>query len=368
MDVRSSTAEIVYGPYHPFWGAPFILKIKLDGEYIVNAEIETGFCYKALEKRLVGSELDACLPIVGRVDAENTIFCERLFCETVEKILEITTTERTKDIRSIFCELSRVSSHLRCLSRISNAVGMETATHFFLREREMILELFELIVGARFSLNFLRVGGVQWDISDGFLEKVGEFILIMRHRLREYNEIITYNYAFLGRVSGVGVVGSDLAMNYGVTGVNLRASGVCVDMRDRDFEKVSSFGISVGSGEVGILGDCFDRFLIRLREIGTSLDVLSFLIKGTKKGPYSVPTINKKNKHNRSGYHAVESPRGLMGLFLEISEDQKVLAAQFRTPSMFSLSLFAKILEGQRAQDVEVIFSSLDIYLPEVDK
>jgi len=366
MDQNS--AQIHLGPYYSFWSGPFLLSLEIDGDMIISSKLESGYCMKGIENNFIGKDPCFCIPLVDRLDGECAVFCERLFCEAVESLLEFKVPQRALDIRSIFSELNRITSHLSCLSKIAKASGAETSVHFFLRERETLLELFELITGARFSFNFMRVGGVANDISDGFLEKVNLIIINLKQRLREYNDILTYNYSFIGRTAGVGALHYEKALMLGLTGVNLRASGHLMDYRDRNYEALCSFTVSTGKGEMGVQGDCFDRYLIRLREVNSSLDILSYLIKNIEKGPFFRPETIKTEQKSGSIYHHIETPRGNSGCFLSLDEEGLIDQIHFKTPSLQSLYVFSDMIIGQRIQDLDMIYASLDINVSEADK
>ena len=305
------------GPYHSYLPAAMILKLSLDGEIIVHCSVETGFLHRSLEKAMELHPWAALIPYSDHLDPENSACGELALCMAVEEIADIQVPPRAKSIRLILAELTRISAHLLFIVKMARSVGSETIIHYVLRDRERVLDLFELLTGARFSLNFLRFGGVNADVTEGFIERVLEACEMIRIRMKEYNDLFTFNYCFLKRTASIAALPAELIHECGITGPNARASGISFDVRkDRPYlgYKELDFQVPVGRGEGGLLGDVHDRFLLRLREIGQSLELLKQLVEEIPKGAF----IQQKVDRNfivppGEAYAQVESSRGLLG-------------------------------------------------------
>jgi len=254
-----------FGPYARGFPGPVKFTLNLDGEEIVDCKIEKGFAHKSLEKLLELQSWTSAIPFFDRIDPDGAVFGELVYCLSVEKLLGVEIPPRAQSIRILLSELTRVSQYLAVLSRFASMVKADTACHYILRDREKILDLMELLTGARFSISFLRIGGVAADITDGFLEKTLEVCDLLRVRIKEYNDILSFNKVFLGRTCQIGVLSKERAREFGITGPNAQASGVHFDVRDAlpysGYEKVD-FTVLLGVGEFGKTGDVHDWVLL----------------------------------------------------------------------------------------------------------
>lgn len=356
------------GPYHPALPGPMRIAMQLDGEIIVRSEIETGFTHKGLESCLEKSPWHSSMVYVDHLDPEAAVFGELAFCLAVEELGEIEVPPRAQAIRLILSELARISSHQRAMVAMAQAVGADTMVHYVLRDRERLLDLFELVSGARFSLNFLRFGGVAADVTDGFIERVVEVCDLIRYRLREYNDLFSFNQAFILRTRGLSPISLELARSCGVTGPNARASGLRRDLRkSRPYSGYGSLDFEIPlSGE---RGDAHDRFLFRLREISQSVEILAQLAERIPSGSYSTERVEKTfSPPVGEAYARVESPRGLLGCHLVSDGSTRPSRVQFRTPSQAALLALPALLEGVRVDDFPVVLASLDLSISEVDR
>ncbi len=361
------------GPFHPALPGPLGLRLQLDGERIVGCEWQRGFCGRNLEKTVEGQLWCGTVVVAGRVDPENALFGEWAFVEAVEKLSGIDVPARAQWIRLIIGELARVSNHLRFAARMAQAVRCETVFHYLLRDREKFLDLFELVTGARFGHHYVRFGGVSQDITDGFVERALEVCDEMRLRIQEYNDLFTYHHAFLMRTTYAGVLPGALALDLGVSGPNVRASGVSRDERMRpDNERFTEIGFlpQLGTGDYGIPGDVHSRFVIRLREAQQSLDLVREATLRMKPGAFwndlglGLWIIPPEGE----GTAFVESPRGSLGCHVISSGGSQPERVHFITPSTFSLVTVPDVLLGCRLEDLGVILASLDLSMAEVDR
>ncbi len=370
FDTDLTTWEI--GPYHGALSAPMRLRLSLDGEIIARCEVETGFLHRGLEKTCELHPWRVAIAYMDHLDPEGAVFGELALCLAVEEIGEMVVPVRAQAIRIILLELTRISTHLSYMVRMAKSVGSETIIHYMLRDREKILDLFELLTGARFSLNFLRFGGVCADVTDGFIERVLEVCDLILIRMKEYNDLFTYNHGFLKRTAFVGKLSQRLIRNCGITGPNARASGVNIDIR-KDFPYTGydqlDFKVPLGMGEGGNVGDVHDRFIIRLREITQSVNILKQIVEDVPAGPFLHGTVEKNHiVPPGEAYSRIESSRGLLGCHVVSDGKDRPSRIQFRPPSLGSLAALPALVAGTRLEDLAVVLSSLDLGIAEVDR
>ncbi|MBL7715888.1 MAG: NADH-quinone oxidoreductase subunit D [Bdellovibrionales bacterium] len=369
---ESLATDLAYwgiGPYHQALPGPFRLNLNLDGEVIAETKTEIGFIHRSLEKTFELHPWSSALMYADRLDPEAASFGEMAVALAIEEVAEIAVPVRAQSIRVLVNELNRVSCHLGFLARMAQAVGAETLFHYALRDRERILDQFELLTGARFSLNFFRLGGVTADVTDGFLERVLDICEVLKIRLKEYNDLFSFNYAFLKRSRGIGVISREQILAHGLTGPNARASGFSTDTRKSEpysGYQLLDFPVLV---ENDGNGDVHSRFLIRLREISQSTDILKQVIESIPGGSFLSQPVSKPVKPQPGeAYIKVESPRGTLGCHLVSEGGDRPSRVQFRVPSMAAIAILPEILRGSRMEDLPVILASLDLGIAEVDR
>ena len=361
------------GPYYDALPGPMKMRLLLDGEIIVSGEIETGFVHRGLEKAMELQNWQVAVAYADRLDPENAFFAELALCMAVEEISQFETPARALNIRLILSELSRVCTHLGYVVKVAKAVNAETMVHYALRDRERVLDLFELLTGARYSINFLRYGGVKLDMTAGFLERVLETCDLIRIRLKEYNDLFTYNHAFLKRTRGMGVLSSELIKKYGITGPNARASGVLSDTRKEHpylgYEKLNHHLISTSEQSSHQSADCHSRFVIRLNEISQSLEILRAISDAVPPGEFELMKVEKDFAvPSGEAFARVESGRGRLGIYVVADGSARPSRIQFSTPSPASLLAVPELIVGIRVEDLPVLLASLDLGLAEIDK
>jgi NADH-quinone oxidoreductase subunit D len=360
------------GPYHDALPGPMVLRLRSDGEVIISAETEAGFLHRGLERAFQGQDWIKTLVYADHLDPECSIFGETAICLAAEEIGKIPVPPRAQMIRVIMLELSRVSSHLSFVTRVAGSIGAETLVHYVLRDRERILDLFELVSGVRFSTNYLRFGGVSADVTEGFIERVLEVCEVLRLRLKEYNDLFTFNHAFLNRSRKVGVLSLLTVHRLGITGPNARASGLDMDMRRREpysMYETLDFEVPVGQSGEGIPGDVHSRFMLRLREIAQSIEILKQACDKMPSGDYASIRVDRDFRLPRGeAYSRIESSRGLLGCHLVSDGSLRPARVQFRAPSSASLAAVSELLAGVKLEDVATILASMDISLSEVDR
>ena len=360
------------GPFHSALPGPMKLKLTLDGEVIAHAETETGFAHRGVEKSLELHPWHSSMVYADRLDADGAVFTEFAYCLAGEELGQLEVPARGQAIRVLLSELARVSSHLLFLVKVARSVGAQALIHYALRDRERILDLFELLTGARHSINFMRFGGVAADVTDGFVERVLEATVVLRERIKEYNDLFTFNHTFIKRAAGTGILTREVALEAGVSGPNARAAGISVDVRKDQpysgYERLD-FEVPEGHGEAGFLGDVHDRLLLRLREMAQSLSLLGDVCESLPEGDFCALRTDRDFTIPRGeSYARIEGSRGRLGCYLVSDGERFPLRVQFRGPSTATLSCLPVFLRGVRLEDLPLVLASFDLSIPEVDK
>ena len=369
--IDSDEMIINMGPQHPSMHGVLKLVIKTDGEMVSEITPVVGFLHRGLEKIAERLKYSQFMPYTDRLDYLASMNCNFAYAATVEKLAGIKVPERAEYIRVIMAELNRIASHLVFFGTSGLEAGAWTPLIYGFRERECILDLFEMTCGQRLTYNYYRFGGVSKDLPDGFIQKTREFCDYFEPCLKEYSNLLTYNRIFINRVAHVGPLDAQTCIEHGVTGPNLRAAGISWDIRRNEPYSVYpklDFEIPVGKGEMGELGDCWDRYIIRMREMEESVKIIRQALDMIPKGDYctKVPRVFKPPAGEI--YCRFENPRGDMGMYLVSDGTPKPYRLKIRTPSFANLSVTEIIGTGTMISDLIMIVGSLDIILPEIDR
>ena len=353
------------GPQHPSTHGVLRLILELEGEKILSCEPDVGYLHRGMEK--MGEKLSYLqyLPLVDRIDYLAGFFYSELFCRTVEKALDVHLSDRVRAIRVMLLELNRIASHLLWIGAFLMDLGATSPFFYAFRERELILQYFEKITGQRMMNNYFVFGGVRHDIFD--LDDVGEILKILDKKVPDYEKLITENPIFIQRTKGKGILTPDAAINGGITGVNLRASGVNYDLRSKDNLYCGFYFEPV----ILEKGDAWSRYKARVLEIIESTNIVRQALEYLKKGGELNQTlINPLNLKLPEGefYSELEAPRGLASLYIKSTGEKTPYRLKWRTGSFYSVNLLRKLLIGEYLNDAIAIAGSLDIILPEVDK
>ena len=368
---QAESVSLVLGPYLAGFPGPLRMHLKLDGNVIVSARPEAGFLHRGIEKAIEMQSWIASVGYAGRVDPEASFFYELAFCLAAEQLGGVRPSRRATRIRTLVCELTRVASHMGFLARFARASQAETFFHYVSRDREKILDLFELLTGSRFAYNFCRIGGVAADVTDGFIERVSETCELMGYRIREYNDLFSYNHAFLRRSRGLGLMTSEAALKYAVTGPNLRATGEERDLRYTDsLLDYSQLDLEapIRHGDE-VRGDVFSRYLIRVREIQQSIEILRRALESFPEGAHQEKAPTAEGLGAGEAYVRLEGARGQLSCHV-VSEEQnkKPARVHFGVPSVATMSSVASVLEGELLEDLSLILASVDLSISEVDR
>ena len=359
-----SKLKLNLGPQHPSTHGVLRLILELEGEKITSCEPDVGYLHRGMEKMAEKLSYIQYLPLVDRIDYLAGFFYSELLCRNVEKALGLELAPRVKNIRLLMLELNRIASHLLWIGAFLMDLGAVSPFFYAFRERELILEYFEKITGQRMMNNYFVFGGVRRDIFD--LEDAEKILNILPEKVDDYERIITENPIFKDRTVGKGILEPDLAINDGITGVNLRASGVKLDFRKGDYlYQDIEFSPVVLEGK-----DSWSRYKARVLEIRESIKIARQAIEKIKETPFEQHLINPINlKLPESEFESeIEAPRGLACCYIKSTGDKSPYRLKWRTGSYYSVNLLRKILVGTYLNDAIAISGSLDIILPEVDK
>jgi NADH-quinone oxidoreductase subunit D len=355
------------GPQHPSTHGVLRVVLKMDGEVITDAECDLGYLHRGVEKLAENRTYPMIIVLSDRDDYLSAMNNNWAFCLAVEKLLKVEIPSRADYIRVIVSELNRIASHMVFYGTFGIDIGAFTPfLHAFGRDREEILDLFEELCGARITYNYIRVGGVMVDVPEGWIGRVKAFVERMKPRLVDYDGLLSFNPIFMDRTTGVGKISAERALNWGLTGPILRASGVPLDLRkDHPYGAYNDFKFDV---PVGKNGDSYDRFLVRRKEIDESLKIIQQACDRFPDGP----VMGKVSKVFRPGagevYAQLEGPRGWLGHYIVADGTDRPYRMHIRPPSFINLQALKEVVKGWKVPDVVAILGSLDFVLGEVDR
>ena len=354
------------GPQHPSTHGVFRLVIWVDGERIVKVEPHIGYLHRGSEKICESEQYNQIVTLFDRLDYVGNLNNELAFCLAVEKLTEIVVPERAEYIRVILCELNRIASHMLFYGVYGLDAGATTPMLYAFRERERVQELFESVTGARMMHNYIRIGGIKEDVPDGFEKNVRNLLDDLKRGVEECDRLLSQNEMFLARTKGVGVINGKEALDYGVTGPALRASGVIEDVRITDpysiYERFD-FGIPVGS-----IGDCWDRYYVRVEEMRESIKIIEQALSELPEGEISAKVRRIVRPPAGDVFVRTESPRGDLGVYIVSDGSDKPYRVKVRPPSFANLQALESMLKDTYIADAVLVLGSIDIIMGEVDR
>mgnify|MGYP001431848340 CR=1 FL=1 len=359
------------GPQHPSTHGVLRLKIITDGEIVSHIEPIIGYLHRCFEKHCENLSYEQIVPFADRCDYLASMHMGHAYSIAVEKLLDVQLPERVEYIRVIVAELQRIASHLIAVGAFGLDVGAITPFTWTLRDRERILDLFEQLSGARLLYNYIWPGGVAHDLPPNFIKNTEEFLNYFEPQIVEYNNLLTTNKIFIERAADVGIIPADVGINFGVSGPSLRASGVDYDLRKTEpysiYDKFD-FDVPVGRGEMGSVGDCWDRYWVRVKEMEESIKILRQALKSIPDGDVH-EAIPKKIRPNKGEvYSRYESARGDVGFYIRSDGKNIPTRVKMRSPAYSNLSVLNEVSSGWMISDVITILGSLDIVLGEIDR
>ncbi len=358
--------EINMGPQHPSTHGVLRVRLKLDGERVVDAESIIGYLHRGVEKIAENRNYIKCTPYFDRTDYISAVSNVYGYVLGVEKLLGIKVPERARQIRIMMTEFNRIASHLLWLATHAIDIGAMTVFLYCFREREEILKLFEALFGARLTTHAFRIGGLWLDMPAGFEAACRKFIDEFPARVDEYEQLLTRNRIWLERTKGVGVISAEEAIDWGLSGPPLRGSGVDHDIRKlRPYGGYEQFQFDVPMGKNG---DTYDRYLIRLEEMRQSRLIITQALDTMPDGPIRgrAPKIPKPAVGEY--YSAIESPRGELGYYIVSDGSPQPFRLRIRPPTFISLQALRRLVRGHLVADVVAIIGTLDIVLGEIDR
>ena len=359
------------GPQHPSTHGVLRLELKLEGEIITKVIPHIGYLHRCFEKHAEAMTYPQVIPYTDRMDYLASMYNEFGYAIAVEKLLGIQVPERVEYIRVIMGELQRIASHLVALGTYGADIGAVTPFLFCFRDREKILSLFEITCGARLLYNYIWVGGVSHDLHPDFIRLAKEFVPYFRPKIKELNDLLTNNKIFTERTANIGILPLDTAINYGITGPMLRASGLKWDLRKDDTYSVYNkfdFDIPVGEGTVGTVGDSWDRYYVRVLEMEQSLIILEQALEQIPDGDVASAIPKRVKPPVGQVYSRVEGPRGELGYFIISDGSVNPFRVKVRGPSFVNLAIMDELCKGHMVADIIAILGSVDIVLGEVDR
>lgn len=369
--VRTEEMVLNMGPQHPSTHGVLRLEITLDGELITKVTPHIGYLHRCFEKHAEAMTYPQVIPYTDRMDYLASMYNEIGYVIGVEKLLKIEVPERVEYIRVIMGELQRIASHLVALGTYGVDIGAFTPFLYCFRDREKILHLFEITCGARLLYNYIWIGGLSHDLHPDFVRLTREFIKDFNPNIKELNNLLSYNKIFIDRTANVGTLPVDTAINFGVTGPNLRASGIDWDLRKDDPYSVYhkfDYEIPVGEGKAGTVGDSWDRYYVRVREMEESLKIIEQALDTLPDGDIASAIPKRIKPPAGMIYSRVENPRGELGYFIISDGSINPFRVKVRAPSFVSLQVMDELCRGHLVADVITILGSIDIVLGEIDR
>lgn len=359
--------EINFGPQHPATHGVLRLKLKIDGERIIDCYPIIGYLHRGTEKLFELSPFFQNVPHTDRLDYIAAATNNLAYVGAVEKLVGITPPPRADYLRTILCELQRISSHLVWLATHAIDIGAMTPFFYTFREREVILDLFEEYCGARLTLNCMRPGGQPYDLPFGWVDRCRAFCEEFPARVDEYEGLLTNNRIWKKRTIGVGVLDPETAINYGITGPMLRGSGVDWDVRKAipyaAYAEVE-FDVPLGRN-----GDTYDRYLVRMEEMRQANRIVLQCLDQLPDGPIMAkkPRVIKGPKDSEV-YFAVEAPKGELGFYIIGDGKPNPYRCHVRPPSFINLQALPELAKGHLIADLIALIGTADIVLGEIDR
>lgn len=388
---NARTMILNMGPQHPSTHGVLRLVLELDGETVVRATPDIGYLHTGIEKSCENMTFHQAITLTDRIDYLCPLTNNLCYVLAVEKLLELEVPPRAQWIRVLLNELSRIASHLVWLGTHAIDIGAMSVFLYCFREREEVLNIFEMASGQRMMTSYFRVGGLALEPPRDIFPRIEKFLKSFPDRLQEYEDLLTRNRIWIGRTKGVGILSAEDALDLGVSGPTLRASGIDWDLRrDNPYSSYEKFSFQV---PVSTDGDVYARYLLRMAEMRESLKIIRQAIDGLPEGPIQahapgvVMPEREKMKTQMEAliyhfkivtegfrvppgevYQAVESPRGEMGYYVVSDGTSRPYRVKVRSPSFANLQALPKLAEGRLLSDLVACIGTIDIVLGEIDR
>jgi len=383
--------EIQMGPSHPASHGTIKFNLKLDGERIVDCDVEVGYLHRGFEKMCEQGTWTQCFPYTDRLNYASPCINNVGFALAVEKLLNIELPERCQFVRAIMSEVSRITDHLTCLGMASSEVGATTVAFYMLEARELLYDLVEAVTGARLTVTWCRLGGVTHDLPADFKERIAHAFEMLDAVLSDCDKLLSRNRVFIDRMSGIGILSREDAISYGLSGPLLRATGVSYDVRKAyPYLVYDRFDFEVPTGETG---DNYDRFNMRFQEMYQSKRIIEQAMAAIPEGPISItdPRVVLPPKHQVYNsieglmnhfklimegvkvppgdvYSAVEGANGELGFYVVSDGSGRPYRVRVRPPCFFGMLALNKMLIGRMIPDIITTFGMINMIGGECDR
>lgn len=362
------TKELILnmGPQHPSTHGVLRLVLQLEGETVVGTDVVIGYLHRGSEKVAETLPYFEFIPYTDRLDYTAALANNLGYVLAVEKISNIHPPERAEFIRVLLTEFQRIAAHLVWLGTHAMDIGAMSVFLYCFREREAILDLFEMVTGARLTVNFFRIGGVPADLPPQFFARAWEFIETFPDRIRDYEALLTRNKIWLKRTKNVAVITPEDAIDLGLTGPSLRGSGVSFDIRRAEpysiYERLQ-FDIPIGS-----TGDVYDRYMVRVEEMRQCCRIIRQCLEQIPEGDLTSRVPRKLKPPPGEVYVRTEAPKGELGFYIASDGGEKPYRMKIRAPSFVNLQSLPHMARGGLVADIVAAIGSIDVVLGEVDR
>ncbi len=370
--LKSEEMVISMGPQHPSTHGVLRLELVVDGEVVVDVIPHIGYLHRCFEKHCEHmTNYQQVIPYADRMDYVAAMSNEFGYVVACEKLLKIKVPERVEYIRVIMAEFSRIVSHLIAIGTYGMDIGAFTPFLYCMRDRERVLDIFEETCGARLLYNYMWIGGLSHDVPASFTAKVKDFCRYFRPKIKELNDLLSYNKIFIKRTANVGVLPAEVALNYAVSGPVLRGSGVAWDLRKNDPYSIYdrfNFEIPVGKGLKGTVGDCWDRYMVRVHEMEQSVNIIEQAIEKLPAGDVASAIPKRIRPDAGDVYVRTETPKGELGYYVVSDGSATPYRVKVKSPCFVNLSALPAMCRGSMIADIVAVLGSIDIVLGEVDR
>ncbi|HEX7571521.1 MAG TPA: NADH-quinone oxidoreductase subunit D [Bacteroidota bacterium] len=370
--LKTEEMVISMGPQHPSTHGVLRLELVVDGEVVVDVIPHIGYLHRCFEKHCEHmTNYQQVIPYADRMDYVAAMSNEFGFVVACEKLLKIKVPERVEYIRVIMAEFSRIVSHLIAIGTYGMDIGAFTPFLYCMRDRERVLDIFEQTCGARLLYNYMWIGGLSHDVQPDFAAKVKDFCRYFRPQIKELNDLLSYNKIFIKRTANVGVLPADVALNYAVSGPVLRGSGVQWDLRKNDPYSVYDrldFEIPVGKGLKGTVGDCWDRYMVRIHEMEQSVNIIEQAVDKLPVGDVASAIPKRIRPDAGDIYVRTETPKGELGYYIVSDGTATPFRVKVKSPCFVNLSALPAMCRGAMIADIVAVLGSIDIVLGEGDR
>jgi NADH-quinone oxidoreductase subunit D len=354
------------GPQHPSTHGVLRVVLKLDGEKVRGTDCIIGYLHRGVEKIAENRTYTQFAPYVDRMDYVAAVSNGLGYCLAIEKLLNAEAPPRAQAVRVILTELNRIASHLLWLGTHALDVGAITPLFYTMREREEVLKIFENYCGARLTTHAFRIGGLQYEVYEGFERECMAFCDYFIPKVDEYEELLTGNRIWIERLTGVGILNAEDCKQYGVTGPMIRAAGVKWDLRKaQPYSGYEQYDFDIPTRENG---DTFDRYMVRMEEMRQSVRIVRQAAARIPDGPIMAKVPKVMKPPAGEVYVSIEAPKGELGYFVVSDGGLNPYRIRVRPPSFINLQALDKMVEGALIADVVAIIGTIDIVLGEVDR